>query len=63
MKCSNCGKEGVSLAGALHKEVGYVELCRECYKDAYKKNLLVSGSGSGGGGSCAGSCRSCHGCP
>ena len=45
-----CGKEGVSLLYAEHKDLGrVVKVCQDCWRDAYAKNRLVSGSGSSGG--------------
>jgi len=49
MRCEICGKEGVSLYYANHKDLGGIKICPDCWRDAYAKNLLVSSSGASGG--------------
>ncbi|MBO3753709.1 MAG: hypothetical protein FGF53_02325 [Candidatus Brockarchaeota archaeon] len=56
LKCEICGKGGVSLYFAMHKDFNrVVRMCRDCWIDAYVKNRLVSDSGgSSGGCACSG---------
>ena len=54
-KCEICGKENVSLLYGMHMDFDRtVGMCQECWRDAYAKNRLVSGSGSSSSGC---SCR------
>ncbi len=55
--CELCGKSGgdLSLYGANHKELGWIEICRDCWVKLYRDNRLVAGSGSK-------SCDRCSGC-
>ncbi len=55
-KCEICGKEGVSLLSAYFKDLNrMVKICQDCWRNAYVRNLLLSGSGgSGGSGGCCG---------
>ncbi|MEM2910853.1 MAG: hypothetical protein QXO01_07310 [Nitrososphaerota archaeon] len=48
-KCAVCSKSEVSLLYANHKELGVIEMCRDCWRDAYMKNLLVYRSDTPGG--------------
>jgi hypothetical protein len=43
-RCEICGKDDVSLYHVRHKDLGVVKLCPDCWRDAYAKNLLVSGN-------------------
>jgi len=52
-KCEICGKENVSLLHGVHKDFDrMIKMCQECWRDAYSKNRLVSGSGSSSSGCC-----------
>jgi len=54
-KCEICGRENVSLLYGMHTDFDrIVGICQECWRDAYAKNCLVSGSGSSSSGC---SCR------
>ena len=61
-KCELYGKteEDMTLYGVNHKELGRIEICRECWRESFEKNRLVAGSGSksSGCGNCCG-CKSC----
>jgi len=53
-KCEICGKEGedLSLIWADHKDLGYITICQDCWRKLYAENLMVCGTGPGGGCSC-----------
>ncbi|MEM3693153.1 MAG: hypothetical protein QXI39_03940 [Candidatus Bathyarchaeia archaeon] len=51
-KCATCGKDGVSLLYAVHKDLGYVGICQECWRRNFAENRLFSSSGASGGCSC-----------
>ncbi len=55
-KCQICGKSGhkLSIYVANHKDLGLVEICRDCWTKFYRENRLVAGSGSK---NCDGCCR------
>ncbi|MFB6076359.1 MAG: hypothetical protein ABEK17_04410 [Candidatus Aenigmatarchaeota archaeon] len=54
--CQLCGNDG-SLLKANHKEMGTIKICRDCWKDMYNKNNMVSGNGGSGGS--VSSCPTC----
>lgn len=58
-KCEICGKaeEDMTLYGVNHKELGWIEICRDCWKESFDQNRLVAGSGSKGS-----ACGGCCGC-
>jgi hypothetical protein len=62
-KCKLCGKTGedLTLLGVRHKELGWIEVCGDCWKNSYDENSLVAGTGgkSGGCSGCCGGCKSC----
>jgi hypothetical protein len=53
--CALCGKggEGISLLGASHKELGWIMVCQECWRNLWDENSMVAGS------SCSGKCSAC----
>jgi hypothetical protein len=59
-KCAICGKaeEDMTLYGVSHKELGWVNICRDCWRDSYDNNRLVAGSGSKSSSGC-GACCGC----
>ena len=57
-KCELCGKtdEHLSLYRANHKDLGWIDICRECWVECFGKNRLVAGSGSKSSGCNCGIC-------
>ena len=57
-RCQLCEKsdENLSLYGANHKDLGWIEVCRDCWTKLYHENRLVAGSGGK-------SCNACSNCP
>lgn len=53
-KCDICGRneKDLSLLGANHKKLGYIDVCSECWKKLYSDNEFVGGS-SGSSSSCS----------
>jgi hypothetical protein len=53
--CAICGKggDGVSTLGASHKELGWIMVCQDCWKNLSNTNSMVAGS------SCTGKCAAC----
>ncbi len=49
-RCELCGRENVSLLWAVHKRLGGMWVCADCWKHLFEENLLVSGSGESGCG-------------
>ncbi len=47
-ECALCGKKGISLLWAFHKEKGGIWVCAECWKKLYEDNMLVYGSSESG---------------
>ena len=54
-KCELCGKSGddLSLYSANHKDLGWIQICRDCWIKFYLENRIVAGSGSKSGCSCS----------
>ncbi len=48
-KCEICGKDGVVLLRAKHRELGIIKMCSECVESEWH-DLLPSGCGCCGGG-------------
>jgi hypothetical protein len=46
VKCDVCGKNGkdLTLLSAIHKELGHIQICRECWTKLYSKNRFVGGT-------------------
>ncbi len=53
-ECALCSKggENLSLLGANHKELGYIMVCRDCWKELFLKNRMVAGSSGSRGCRC-----------
>ena len=53
--CALCGKTGtdVSTLGASHKELGWIMVCQDCWRNLSDDNRIVAGS------TCTGKCASC----
>jgi ribosome-binding protein aMBF1 (putative translation factor) len=44
--CEICGKKGVSLLFAFHRELGSIWICNDCWKKEYH-NIVDSGGSRG----------------
>ena len=53
--CALCGNggEGISTLGASHKELGWIMVCQDCWRNLSDTNSIVAGS------SCTGKCAGC----
>ena len=62
-KCELCGKskDDLSLYSANHKDLGWINVCNECWIKFYADNEMVAGSGSSGKSSTS-PCSSCPRC-
>ena len=60
-KCDLCEKsdENLSLLAANHKELGWIEVCNDCWGALYTENRMVVSSSSSG----TNSSSRCNSCP
>jgi len=47
-KCALCGKDGVALLQASHRDLGTILICSECWQTEWHRLLSLGGGSSGG---------------
>jgi hypothetical protein len=62
-KCGLCNKsdEKLSLLSANHKELGWIKICGECWRESFSENNFIAGS-SGSKKKSSSPCSSCKNC-